>query len=392
MEYIWIALVAIAVYTIYCGIWRLYLSPISHFPGPRLAALTNLYEIYYNNWLGGKYIYRINEMHEQYGPIVRISLCDLHVGDPDFYEILYPSTSSGRRANKEPSLTKFFGLDDSLFSMMDHDIHRMRRAALLPYLSTSHVRKLQPLLQERLDALLQRMADFKDTDEPVKANCMFAAFSNDARFRAMYEQTSFDSSDRDASLSGAQSFHVMKRVPWLNNMMMALPEMVARRLSPSLGSYMRQKQTTRERVSRLASTSEDEWSGQEIRPMFRSIMDSSKLPPHERSVERLAQDAQMLLMAGTLTMASNLEHLIYWMVDNSELDYSSKDIRRHKFIPERWLSDEGKKFDKYMVGFGKGSRICLGMNQAYGMLRLVLAEIWRLWASPDVMIGNDWRA
>lgn len=62
---------------------------------------------------------------------------------------------------------------------MDHDIHRMRRSALLPYFSPSYVRKMQPALQERLDVLLQRLAKLKDTDEPVNANCVFAAFSND---------------------------------------------------------------------------------------------------------------------------------------------------------------------------------------------------------------------
>ena len=40
------------------------------------------------------------------------------------------------------------------------------------------MRKLQPDFQERLDVMLSRMSGFKDTDEPVNANCMFAAFSN----------------------------------------------------------------------------------------------------------------------------------------------------------------------------------------------------------------------
>jgi len=65
-----------------------------------------------------------------------------------------------------------------LFSTIDHDVHRIRRAALLPYFSTAYVRKLQPDFQERLDVLLRRMSGFKDTDEAVNANCMFAAFSN----------------------------------------------------------------------------------------------------------------------------------------------------------------------------------------------------------------------
>jgi hypothetical protein len=30
----------LAAYTVYGAVWRLYLSPIAHIPGPRLAALT----------------------------------------------------------------------------------------------------------------------------------------------------------------------------------------------------------------------------------------------------------------------------------------------------------------------------------------------------------------
>ena len=65
-----------------------------------------------------------------------------------------------------------------MFSTIDHDVHRMRRAALLPYFSTAYVRRLQPDFQERLEVLLRRLSGFKDTDEAVNANCMFAAFSN----------------------------------------------------------------------------------------------------------------------------------------------------------------------------------------------------------------------
>ncbi|KAL2018247.1 hypothetical protein VTK56DRAFT_1154 [Thermocarpiscus australiensis] len=263
-------------------------------------------------------------------------------------------------------------------------------------------------------------------------------------------------------------------MPWLNNVMMALPDWLSQRMSPALGSYMRQKKMTREKVAQLASTSDDDWAGKNM-PIFRGVMQSPKLPAEEKTVERLAQDAQMLLMAGTLTMASTLEHLIYWMVDNLDVLRTLKEELRtvmpsvhdvgkiplatleglpyltavikegvrliygnsmphfrvdpdgplvykdgktgktwvippgtsvgmtsvllhhneenfpnsHKFIPERWLGEEGKRLDKYMVGFGKDSRICLGMPQGYGVLRLVLSQIWRSWASPEVRIGDE---
>jgi len=62
-----LSLVGWALYIVYCAIWRLYLSPIARFPGPRLAALTHWYELYYDLVKGGKYVLKIRELHEQYG-------------------------------------------------------------------------------------------------------------------------------------------------------------------------------------------------------------------------------------------------------------------------------------------------------------------------------------
>lgn len=46
---------------------RLILSPIAGFPGPKLAGLTFWYEFYYDVVLRGRYLWKIAELHEQYG-------------------------------------------------------------------------------------------------------------------------------------------------------------------------------------------------------------------------------------------------------------------------------------------------------------------------------------
>jgi cytochrome P450 len=35
-----------------------------------------------------------------------------------------------------------------------------------------------------------------------------------------------------------------------------------------------------------------------------------------------------------------------------------------KFDPERWLSEDSSKLEKYLVPFGSGSRMCIGMKYA----------------------------
>jgi hypothetical protein len=70
------------------------------------------------------------------------------------------------------------GLNKSTFATVEHDLHRMRRAPLLPYFSMVSVRKLQPMLQERIDVLLRRQKEYKDTGEVLNLSCMYAAMTN----------------------------------------------------------------------------------------------------------------------------------------------------------------------------------------------------------------------
>ena len=52
------------------AVYRLFLHPLAQFPGPKLAAVTVLYEAYYDVWKGGKYIFELNELHQRYGKLI----------------------------------------------------------------------------------------------------------------------------------------------------------------------------------------------------------------------------------------------------------------------------------------------------------------------------------
>lgn len=54
----------------------------------------------------------------------------------------------------------------------------MRRSALNPYFSMASVMKLQPVIQERLDVMLRRMNEFKNTGEVLNMSYMLSALGN----------------------------------------------------------------------------------------------------------------------------------------------------------------------------------------------------------------------
>lgn len=47
------------------------------------------------------------------------------------------------------------------------------------------------------------------------------------------------------------------------------------------------------------------------------------------------------------------------------------------FKPERWLGNQNKKLERYLVPFNRGTRSCLGINLARAELYLILASVYR---------------
>ena len=60
------ALIAVG-WTAYTAIYRLYLHPLANIPGPKLAALTYFYEIYFNIVKPGMFVWEIKRLHDVYG-------------------------------------------------------------------------------------------------------------------------------------------------------------------------------------------------------------------------------------------------------------------------------------------------------------------------------------
>ncbi len=58
------------VYLTTIGVYRLYFSPYAPFPGPLLARVTSGYAFYYNVIGGGQYMFKIQELHEEYSRLL----------------------------------------------------------------------------------------------------------------------------------------------------------------------------------------------------------------------------------------------------------------------------------------------------------------------------------
>lgn len=102
-----IALVLVGIYLVGQIVYRLFFSPIAHIPGPKIAAASFWYQFYWDVIKQGRYVWKIKELHELYGPIVRINPYEVHINDIEFYDQIYSSAS--KRRDKWSFTTKMFG-------------------------------------------------------------------------------------------------------------------------------------------------------------------------------------------------------------------------------------------------------------------------------------------
>lgn len=88
-------------------VYRLFFHPLAKVPGPKFAAASWLYEIYFDFWLGGQFYSEIGRLHEIYGPIIRVTPDEVHVNDPELIDTVYPG--GHKKTNKDPYLMSQFG-------------------------------------------------------------------------------------------------------------------------------------------------------------------------------------------------------------------------------------------------------------------------------------------
>jgi cytochrome P450 len=83
--------------------------------------------------------------------------------------------SSNKKRNKWYYSARMLGVDLSGFGTLDHNLHCIRRAAANPYFSAASVRRLQPVIKEKVKECLGRLRVLKDA-EVVSAAVVTSAF------------------------------------------------------------------------------------------------------------------------------------------------------------------------------------------------------------------------
>lgn len=230
-------------YGIWLAIYRLFLSPLSRFPGPKLAAATGWYQSYYELVTWAKGHFKIKDLHDKYGPIVRINPWEISINDAEFYSVLNVS-GSVRHTNIDVRQRAALGFGESHGFTEDHNLHKMRRRPLEPLFS----RRAIDLAQENIWTFAKRVEELfnkaKGTGNVISLNRAFSAFVDDAVSETCFGKSIGLLEDEDFSPSwhklleglGTQT-PLLFNFPILPRMLNLLPTAVVAKLHPEGAAY-----------------------------------------------------------------------------------------------------------------------------------------------------------
>ncbi|KAI0868666.1 cytochrome P450 [Hypoxylon argillaceum] len=331
-------------------LYRLYLHPLARFPCPKLAAITRLYEGYYDLYQSGQYSFKIAELHKQYGPIIRISPYELHEGVWHKYNWSVDA----------------FATKGATIWMADHTLHKNRRLPLNLVFSTAKVSMKQGMIMRHAQALFGRLPRFSGSQNIIDLDAAFTAFGRDVTNEYIFGKHYNDlgKEDFDAGMIMAISNPIMK----------------------DYFRFMIISMNNTKNFMKAAASPTDEGP----RTLVHEIV-QSKLAPSDKSFERVYEEMSTTTGTGFKTTAAlaaapghdckTLEKLLYLTVTiieamcialaiatrsaqiahNKDLN-EDQHLEPKRFHPDRWMDPNPWQLgNKTFVPFGKGKRNCLGM-------------------------------
>lgn len=218
-----------------------------------------------------------------------------------------------------------FGTPNSILATIDHDVHRRRRNAYANFFSKQSIRKYSSVVQSCVDKLCARLDKHKRRGKKINLSHAWSAFAGDVvteySFPAPYgllDQPDFAPEYYELWLSILKSSHVLKQFPWIFPLITSFPLWFVERYLPDMAMTYRRQKTWEQQIRGIKS-GKDESEKRRGRPsIFETLLDSD-LPPYDKSVSRLVDDAQTLVGAGSITTSNTLALVTYYIVDNKQV-------------------------------------------------------------------------
>ncbi|KAF9889738.1 hypothetical protein FE257_007044 [Aspergillus nanangensis] len=318
--------VAFGIYSLSLVIYRLYFHPLAGLPGPKIAAATSWYEFYYDVIKRGKYVYKIEDMHRKYGPVLRINPHEIVINDPDFYNSVYVAGNT-RRTAIWPRYRTGIGFDGSHTMTENHELHRRRRKPLEPFFSRMGIDKMEPMIIEEAKLLNDRLTGLKGSGNIIRLDHVFSAFAGDVIGRIccesppdMMNHPEFGKEWHNLIEGIVRQLLLFMHIPQMVALARMIPTGFLLRVYPGAAGFNVFRQLA---INHIIDAKADNFSKEKVETnakssVFRYII-TSEMPKSECDTERLSREAMVLFGAGTATTARTMGFMCYYILNTPHM-------------------------------------------------------------------------
>ncbi|KAH6885701.1 cytochrome P450 ClCP1 [Thelonectria olida] len=154
-----VLIAAIAALGVGKALYNVFLHPLRSFPGPLICRATPFYRHY--KFLKGSLLYDLKDLHDKYGPVVRVRPDELSFISPQAWADIYLAQDSPNGPVELARYDRFYqfagpGAPETIVSL-DKNYHAHLKRVLSPAFSDRSLRLQEPMMQEYVSLLIQRL-------------------------------------------------------------------------------------------------------------------------------------------------------------------------------------------------------------------------------------------
>ncbi|KAI1170091.1 cytochrome P450 [Nemania sp. FL0916] len=301
-------------YTITRCIYLLYFHPAAKFPGPKLAAISNIPYAYH--WLRGRWPWAVEEMVKQYGDIVRVAPNEivftttqaalgnsyLHktfaLTRAKWYSDIYNPAVKNHEIWLKTDLMDF-GTGDLGFIWEQDPVKRREVAKkVFPAFSSKAIKAKEPTVQQHIDLFITKMKAIGSDPGGVSLNTWLFWLAMDmsadlAYSRDLHQMQEETSSDFMETLLGTNFFatimQVSKKLPFLTPLAyLVVPLSIIKKLGKT---FKMNSEAVQRRIDNHGNTKHPDF-------MDHMVPDNSPVPIPEKLKIHIEQVALQMFIAG----------------------------------------------------------------------------------------------
>ncbi|PMD45048.1 cytochrome P450 [Hyaloscypha variabilis F] len=342
-------------YIISIVIYNLYFHPLSRFPGPPLWAAFQF--PFLQKMLQGRLPYRVKELHDKYGSIVRISPGELSFIEPAAWRDIYMNKEFLRPpqwGNRPPGVEAY-----NLISAGVADHARFRKAIGAAF-SDKAIRLQEPIINQYVDLLIEKLRQTVEENRDERPTVDVVRWLN------------FTTFDVISDLGWGESFNCLEKQgyhPWITVILQFQALLVAAALNyyPLLAtfvSYITPKSAL-VGLQLVLSTSEKNVKIRLQRKTNRPDMMSYILSHNKTSPENSMSEAEMIansmaiIVAGSETLTAALAGTINNLITHpKEMQILVREIRSAFESEEKITAQSTKPLAYLTAALQEGMRLC----------------------------------